>query len=187
MGSIARQLLSGLSHESFEKLDKEFQDSKPDIQEILKILKATLNQDRQYIILVDGLNECEVTEVQQTIETLDSLLSLGDLNIKIYYSYRTNSIAWPSIVWPHFRIAIRCADIAADINQYIQVSLESHIRDDALQVGDPYVASAIKQALMEGAQGMSVSTITLHVRLSAYYCQVVMGCFSDSSHMPAAD
>ena len=163
IGSIARQLLSGLPHESYAKLDKELQDSKPDIQAIFEILKATLIQGCQYIVIVDGLNDCEDTEAQQTIEILDSLLNLGDLQIKIYYSYRANSIVWPQTAWPLYRVAIRCADVESDINQYIQISLESRIKHDILQVGSPYVASAIKQALMEGAQGMSVSATILCV------------------------
>ena len=165
VGSIARQLLSGLPHESYTKLDRELQDCMPDIQEVFKILKATLIQGHQYIIIVDGLNECEDIEVKQIIEILDSLLNLGDLDIKIFYTYRTNSLVLPSTAWPLFRIAIRCEDVEDDINKYIQVSLESHIKDDTLQVGNPYLASSIKQALMEGAQGMSVSTIPLCARL----------------------
>ena len=166
LGSIARQLMSSLPYERYAKLDEDLQGSKPTIDDVFRILKTTLRRDHEYIIIVDGLTECEEGEVCQTIEILNSLLNLGDLKIRAYYSYRTNSIVWPLTAWRVFRVAIRAADVEDDINQYIQISLENRIKDDVLQVGDPYIASIIQEALMQGAQGMFVSIIILRDGLS---------------------
>ena len=187
VGSIARQLLGDLLHEIYAKLDGELQNSTPDVQEILRFLKASLRQDRQYIIVIDGLNECEDSEAQLAIDIMESLLNTNDLRIRLYYSCRSNSIAWPSTDQCLFQLAIRYTDVEADINTFIHATLEKKVKDDVLQVGDPYVILAVKQALIEGAQGMSVTMTLLYAELLAYSCQVPLGSIQYSLRVSAAN
>ena len=159
VGSLARQLLCDLPRETFAELDRNLQQSSLDVDEVFEVLKSTLLQSRQYSILIDGLNECEDIEAQQTIEIMERLLNLDELNIKIYCSFRTNSLNWPlsAATWPCYRILINAADIEADINHYIQATLEKNVMDDLLQVGDAYIVLAVREALVEGAKGMFVA------------------------------
>ena len=155
--SIARQLLYDLPHETFAKLDSELQASTLDVREVYDVLETTLLLDRQYFIVIDGLNECDDTEVQQVIEILDDLQKLSNLKIKVYHSYRTNSVSWPMpTLWPLYKIAIGHLEMKIDIEHYIQVMLERNLKDDILQVGNPHIILAIEEALIKGAQGMSV-------------------------------
>ena len=167
VGGIARQLLHGLTREAYAQIDTDMQAATLEVEDILEILKATLLPDRQYFIVIDGLNECDDTEIQQTIGILDSLLKSPHLKIKLFTSCRTSSMAWSTpTAWPLFRITINHADVKTDIDHYIQVMLEKNLKDDILQVGNPHIILAIEEALRQGAQGMSVSIILLsHNRL----------------------
>ena len=160
IGSIARQLLSDQQHEMFTKLDQDIRESKPDTDWISDMLKRTLSTDRQYFVILDGLDECEDTEAHEVVRFLESLLASPNLRIKVFYSSQATSSKFSplgrSIAWC---ISINHENIASDLEYYIDSSLEQRLENGYLQLGDPNLILSIQQALKEGAQGMYVPFI----------------------------
>ena len=157
IGSIARQLLSDLSLDVFSMLDQELRDTKPDVEWIFEVLSSRLSANRQYFIILDGLNEVEDVEIKEVVEVLERFLALPTLTFKIFYSNQTIHSAWlplkANFTW---HIAVDNANISSDINHYIDVLLEEKLESEALQLGDPRLILLIQKALKEGANGMFV-------------------------------
>ena len=155
IGSIARQLLSDQQHEMFTKLDQDIRESKPDTDWISDMLKRTLSTDRQYFVILDGLDECEDTEAHEVVRFLESLLVSPNLRIKLFYSSQATSSKFSplsrSVVW---HIPINHENIAPDLEYYIDSSLEQRLESGSLRLGDPNLILSVQQALKEGAQGM---------------------------------
>ena len=117
---------------------------------------VTFRENCRYFIVIDGLDECKSVELQQVFNYLKNLLKLPNANIKCYYSCRGSGIIWPPLITTRWQILIDPHDIDADINHYIQVTLEQKLEDESLRLGDPRIILAIQKALMEKAQGMLV-------------------------------
>ena len=164
VGTIVRQLLIDVPDETFAKLDHQIHDTDLDLEQIHDLLTATVGDKRQYFIIVDGLDECTNAESQRVLRFLGNLLNISNFKVKIYYSCRWDSVnSFPlktksatNSVSPAWYIALDPADVAADINCYIQTTLEQKLEDGMLQLGDPHIVLAIQKALKEKVQGMFV-------------------------------
>lgn len=155
IGSIARQLVNDLPEDSFS--DFEYHST------IVDFLKNTLENIRQYFIILDGLDECNESNIREVSETLHSLLSYSHLHIKVFWCSRPNIPQWiPSKLRTQQHVSLETvqsqSQVASDIGRFIDVTLEEWLEGDTprLQIGDPTLVLMIEDRLKNEAGGMYI-------------------------------
>jgi len=176
LGSIARQLATGMPTESFRGFSTENVDS----ETIISFLHATLTKRRHIFIVLDGLDECEEAQVQEIFQALSGLLH-SRLQVKIYCSGRPNVVKWLAEgLHPEYHINLETeenqAKIALDIGSLIKTTLTQQLEgiSPELRVGDPTVIVTVQETLQEKAQGMYVPLL-YQWTLPHSLCQVFVG------------
>ncbi len=86
MGSLARQLLSGIPAKLFAKVDRDVDGITRNIDQIGLHLLDLLPPNGQYIFIIDGLDECEAVEAYALIWRLQSLLRSRDHTFKLFWT-----------------------------------------------------------------------------------------------------
>jgi hypothetical protein len=177
LGSIARQLATGIPPESFRGFSAENVDS----EAMITFLHATLTERRHYFIVLDGLDECEEAQVQEISQALSSLLHSSRLQVRIYFSGRPYVVKWLTEgLHPEYHITLETeenqAKIALDIDSLIKTTLTQQLEGNTpeLRVGDPTLILTVQETLQEKAQGMYVPLL-YQWKLSHSPCQVFVG------------
>ena len=153
VGSIARQLLSGLNQplpNGSALADAELADT----SQILDLIKTLLPSDRQYFVLIDGIDECNDEEGVQLAQDLQRLISFKSL-LHLYCSSRPDMFQRLSArfqVLCRARVAIPLTN--PEIDLFIDAELEQRLETDKLCLGESSTIIAIRDALSKGAQGM---------------------------------
>ncbi|MCJ1231537.1 hypothetical protein MMC12_008214 [Toensbergia leucococca] len=156
IGSLARQLFDAVSTDvSVDKLCA-FNDDLPlDVDQIVDFLREALPKDRQYFMVLDGLDECEEEEAKLLIANLQNLLTSADQVFKIYCSTRPDVFQWTNaMLAPRWHFSMSLANIGSEIADFIESTLEHCLELGTLRLGEPELIVAIQDALLEGAQGM---------------------------------
>lgn len=160
IGSIARQMVSGLRAEAFFDFDK----GPLDGPAILEFLENSLSNTRRHFIILDGLDECNETQIREVTEALYRLLNSSSLHIKLFWSSRSNVLSWLLVkLEPQQRIhldTVECQKhIAHDIREFINTTLEEWLDRDPpeLQIWDPTLVLSIIDHLETEAHGMYVT------------------------------
>ena len=167
IGSLARQLFDAVSTDvSVDKLCA-FNDDLPlDVDQIVDFLREALPKDRQYFMVLDGLDECEEEEAKLLIANLQNLLTSADQVFKIYCSTRPDVFQWTNaMLAPRWHFSMSLANIGSEIADFIESTLEHCLELGTLRLGEPELIVAIQDALLEGAQGMyalMIDDLTLH-------------------------
>lgn len=157
IGSIARQLATGMPAANFRGFSIENVDS----EAVIKFLHANLSERRQHIIVLDGLDECEEAQVREISQALAGLLHSSQLRINLYCSGRPYMVKWLAEgLRPEYHISLETEEyqtkIALDIGSLIESTLTQQLVGESpeLQVGDPTLILTVKETLQERAQGM---------------------------------
>ena len=157
IGSVARQLVSDLPTNAFRAFNQESTYG----TSIIRFLEATLNCDRQYFIVLDGLDECEEAQVREVADVFHELLVSPRLRIKLFWSSRPIVLSWlPGRLLTQQHIDLDIADnqsrIAHDIRKFIHITLEEWLEGETpeLQINDPSVIITILDRLEKEAHGM---------------------------------
>lgn len=82
IGSLARQMFGEIPINSFSDLDTSIGDFNLNTQQILSHMLLRLPHYKYYILVIDGLDECESGEVKHLIELLRSLLASSEQGIQ---------------------------------------------------------------------------------------------------------
>ncbi|KAL8660534.1 MAG: hypothetical protein Q9202_006457 [Teloschistes flavicans] len=153
IGSIARQLVNDLPEDSFHDFEHR--------PTTMDFLKNTLDNIRQYFIILDGLDECSESNIREVSETLHSLLSYSHLHIKVFWCSRPNIPQWiRSKLRTQQHVSLETvqsqSQVASDIGRFIDVTLEEWLEGDTprLQIGDPTLVLMIEDRLKNEAGGM---------------------------------
>ena len=154
-GCIARQLAVDLPAEKVQN----FEPNTTDIQAISRFLNAVLAPTRRYFIILDGLDECEESELRDLLGALKCLLSPPQLRVKVFLTTRTNVKDWISQeLQPYQHLALNASQyqerIALDLEKVINTALQERLEKGKLHVGDPTLILKIEDALNSRAQGM---------------------------------
>lgn len=163
IGSIAKQLVNYLPADTFRQFDHRNIDGVA----IIKFLEATLDRNRRYFIILDGLDECEEAQVKEAAEIFHTLLLLPQLHIKFFWSSRPNAQNWlPGRFLTKQHVDLGTVEnqdkIACDIRTFIQITLEQWLDGDTpeLQIKDPILTIRIADRLEREAQGMYAPLIS---------------------------
>ena len=152
IGSVIRQLLGPLEIDVFEGLAT---GTGPELDEgqMLKQLKRLLPVHQQrYFIVLDGLDECSLSELRKTARFLKGLME-GQHEIHLFCSSRQGlyrDIA--RVLEPQYHVS--CTGSNPEITQYIGDALAELLESGELSLGNPTLILTIRDALVNGNQGM---------------------------------
>ncbi|KAI9765967.1 MAG: hypothetical protein M1840_006974 [Geoglossum simile] len=153
-GSLARQLLcpipdltiaAEILHETVSALD---------IERIFTLLQCAFPPDCKAYFILDGLDECNYTERKILIQQLRKLQET--FTLVLCASVRLdpeNALILSSEQFIATRIT-SIPDENPDIEAFIEAELVSCIESKELVIGDPRLILKIRDALLEGSQGM---------------------------------
>ena len=156
IGSLARQFFEDVQSETFSQLDTSIGDITLNIEQILTHMKL-LPQQKNYYIILDGLDECEYTEVEVLVESLQALLDPATSLFKLFWTGRSDFAARVSERFrPEYHVLVSQASNSDEIAKYVEVALVNALETERLKLRDPRIIVEIQDALEEKAQGMLV-------------------------------
>ena len=132
IGTLARQLLKGISAELFGiKPYEEVGSMDLDVEQIVSYLLGLLLPGKQYIVVLDGLDECEPKEIDHLLETLRNVLTSPTHIFKIFWTGRSNFVARHIKLFPsNFHVSFSQSKNGPEISRFIESAL-----DEALENG----------------------------------------------------
>ena len=155
IGSLARQFLIYLPADVFPRSRPVTDNVTLDTDQIIRHLLELLPHDRDYTILVDGLDECEQDEANLVIKRLQSLVYLAGHIFKVFWTGRFDFVARASPAFnPNFRISISPSNIGPEIRGFVHDALAEALEKGKLQIRDPRIIIQIQDTLEAGAQDM---------------------------------
>ena len=159
IGSLARQLFENLPTEEF-RLNQMHPNSVGitlSTEQILSNMMLLLPRHRHYIMVIDGLDECEYDEVRALVASIQSLLKRSSHILKIFLTGRSDFASRVSEqLQPDFQILITSSDNGPEISKFIELALEDALESNRLKLRDPNIVLKIQDALETGANEMFV-------------------------------
>ncbi len=161
IGSLARQTFDNIPTDCFSNLDASIGDCRLNAEQIISHMLVRLPRYQYYILVIDGLDECEYEEVKLLIELLRSLLSSSDQVFKLFWTGRSDfAVRVSEFFRPNFQVHITPANNGPEISRFIELALEKVLENHMLELRDPKIILRIQDALEAGAQEMFVSCIS---------------------------
>lgn len=159
VGSLARQLFEDVPTETLKlnQMDPSIGDITLDIEQILSNMVLLLPRHKQYIMVLDGLDECEYEEIRVLVESIQSLLKSSKHIFKLFWTGRSDfSSRVSEQLRPDFEVHISPSNNGPEISKYIELALEDALESGRLKLRDPNVVLEIQDALEVEAHEMSV-------------------------------
>jgi len=157
LACLIRQCLcpDKISTEILDQLQSLVDGRSPDTDELLVFLNAIAASSSSVTLVVDGFDECAEAEKLLILKELHRLMSSAQSIIKIFLSSRESEIEGISKIFKTFRqLSMRCEEAGRDIATYIRETIEEKTEQRDLVVGDSELVGEIRNALLEGADGM---------------------------------
>lgn len=159
LGSLARQLLQEVPSDKFifGETNDSFADIKFNTKQILSNMLFLLPQNKQYQLVLDGLDDCKHDELSVAIGAIQSLLTSPKHGFKLFWTGRSDLA--PEIsdqLRPDFQVQISSLSNGPGISRFIEVALAEALESGRLILRDPEVILTIREALEREAEGMFV-------------------------------
>jgi hypothetical protein len=109
---------------------------------------------QRYFVVLDGLDECTLSELKNTVRFMRGLME-GAHEIHLFCSCRQGlyqDIA--GILEPQHHVSCTQSNIRPEITQYIEDALAELLESGELALGDPTLVLTIRDALVNGNQGI---------------------------------
>ncbi|KAH7010053.1 hypothetical protein EDB80DRAFT_714408 [Ilyonectria destructans] len=154
--SILRQVLepNDLSRRIETALESMRQSSSTEFEEVLELLQMGIAPLRTFYIIIDGLDECERNDRRDILQVLSSLTSSGS-KVKVFIASRENLSREITKTFRSIEhISMGCSSAQFEIAAFVEDTIQERLETEDLVVGDPALINDVKQALIEGAEGM---------------------------------
>ena len=133
-----------------------------DTSDISDFLRKSMRISRRIcFIILDGLDECAESDINEVLLFLHGLLNFPDIHVKVFCSTRPNILEnLPPRQRPYRLLSleepINRDKVANDISEFIRVSVEASLSgtEPQWQLTDASIAFTVMQRLQEGSQGM---------------------------------
>ncbi|TDZ31396.1 Vegetative incompatibility protein HET-E-1 [Colletotrichum spinosum] len=148
LGCLAHQCLNLLppADQAFEKEPVSI-----DLDRLASIIGRSNGADRKAFILVDGLDECSLEDRRCILLHLSRPAVTTHWRIALSARFSVNSFLKDDFpVLRHVSVPID----NPDIDQYVDHELEARLINGKLRVEDPCIITEIRDALIQGANGM---------------------------------
>jgi len=156
-GSITCQLLSShIEQASHDQLQNLYNESRNlDTEDVVTFLTSKLEHDSSNFVILDGLDECELVEVERISKAINALYKSRSRGLKIFCAGRSDiECRLFRSSEPDYRISLAREEVDLDIERYVKITLEQRLADQELKLGDPTLIFRIIDVLQEGARGM---------------------------------
>ena len=182
IGSLARQFFEDVPSAEFKftEMDPGLGGITLDTERVLSFMLLLLPRHKHYVMVIDGLDECEYDEVRALVELLQSLLKSPKHVFKLFWTGRSDFATRVSAqLQPDHQIHILPSNNGPEIARFIQLALEDALESNRLKLRDPNIILNIQDALESGANEMFVITSICynHVYIRLIRVQVPMGGF----------
>lgn len=153
MGSLSRQLVDKFFNDSLLDNFVEGAPIKFDMEDVLRLSKEVATPNTHIYFVLDGLDECSEYEAGEILKALQKL-SL-ELKLSVCISCRTGADAHADLLksWGGIE-TLTIPDSNPDIESFIQEELQRRIECKKLVLGNPSIILEIRNALLQGANGM---------------------------------
>jgi hypothetical protein len=156
-GSITCQLLNSYieqaNHHHLQNLYSESRNL--DTEDIMTFLTSKLEHGSSNFVILDGIDECELVEVERISKAINSLYKSRSRGLKIFCAGRSDiECRLFHNSEPDYRISLAREEVDLDIERFIKITLEQRLADQELKLGDPTLIFRIVDVLQEGARGM---------------------------------
>lgn len=157
LGSIARQFLVPWIEDAQEQNLNALASSvaHADGNEIVDVLVARMNKDRVYIILTDGLDDCEARDIDILTRMLASLRQKRAKHVELLLASRPEyekKLGQPLGV--NHKLSLVESRTQTDIIAYVRSTLYDCLENNKLSLTDPTIISCISETLERDAHGM---------------------------------
>jgi len=135
--------------------------SLPSTESLFELLSLTLEISDVAYIIIDGLDECLEQDRRQLLSYLLARFSDQGRILKIVLSSRSEVDISRTLARTEFsQVSLSTLKDRPDIESYIEDQIQERRRNDLLTIKQESLAGEIKKALLDGADGMSVLTIS---------------------------
>ncbi|KAF4630078.1 hypothetical protein G7Y89_g8066 [Cudoniella acicularis] len=152
IGSLARQLLRSLPDLSTGLDILRYLSPNIDIETIFRLLKQLLPPNYQAYIILDGVDECQHSEMKELPEILQQLQQTFEIFLCISFRIETDAAERLKVL-SNFSIVL-IPDDNPDTKGFIELELETCIQSGKLTIGHPALVLEIHDPLLDKAQGM---------------------------------
>ena len=162
IGSLARQMFEDVTDDSWKTnhMKPGIGDITLDTEQILSSLLLLLPPERHYVIVLDGLDECDYKEVEVLVKSIQSLLKSSKHVFKVFWTGRSDFASRVSEqIRPDYQVHVSPLENGPEISRFIELALEDALESNRLKLGDPNIVIQIQDALEVGAQEMCVVTL----------------------------
>jgi NACHT domain. len=152
LGSFARQILENyIAHAKYDDLiDTRKETRDLDADEVTDFLLPRLEVDKKYYLVLDGLDQCENSEIQKVARGINELCKKHIKSIKIICGGRPElEQQLFKAVRPDYKISVK-----PDMDTYITTTLSRRLEEGQLRLGDPKLILKISEGLQRGSNGM---------------------------------
>ena len=151
-GSIARQIFDCTKPDIADAVE-EIRSGVIDTDQVLHYIQTLLpSNSHEYFFIIDGLDECEETEIRIVLQCLKQLVTSTQV-FRVYCSSRPDVFHWTSpLLNPQWNVFM--SQKISEMVEYIESSLEQRLESGSFFVGNPAIILTIRDALLEKAHGM---------------------------------
>ena len=165
LGSLARQWLENLPNDTYSAIKREsgLGFIALDADRIVGYLLELLPKGREYIIVLDGVDECEREDITTLLDLIQSLQNAPGRIFKLFLTARSDiAVRISEQIQAGWQVAVSLSN-GPEISRFIHLALEDALQSKRLKLGDANIILNIHDALEEGADGMSVKSPTHNV------------------------
>jgi ankyrin repeat protein len=155
VGSLAQQFLDGVTDftqvaETFEATSKH-----EPLERMICLLKSVLKPDFKAFVVIDGLDELNDSEGEEALRHLLTLRNSFQLSLCLSYRQEpTTSLKLKDGLRPFGAKILPIPENTSDIESFITDELRRRVEIQELTIRDPLLLLEIRDALLQGSQGM---------------------------------
>ncbi|KAK8128957.1 hypothetical protein PG984_010065 [Apiospora sp. TS-2023a] len=156
VGSLARQLIESMPMDTaYSTLRTVFATSNE--RDMALSLRRLLPLFSRVFFILDGLDECPLSERKEVFSILSQLLAdkrIGVLSVCLSYRLEAEPRVQTELEAFQHSEVVFMPEENKEIDEFIQAKLEASLESGALTLGDPALILQIRDALQRGARGI---------------------------------
>ncbi|CAI7648915.1 unnamed protein product [Penicillium viridicatum] len=156
LGSLTRQILDTQIEQSEYETLLSLQENTRDLSttDVIQFLLSHLEADEgKYYVVLDGLDECDGSQVQAVAQAMVELCS-GCIGFKILCAGRPGLEKRFKSTAPQYIIVVNEQKVKSDMDHYLTQTLEKCLDDEVLILGDSTIFNKIYSTLRDKSDGM---------------------------------
>ncbi|KAJ6186470.1 hypothetical protein N7519_007771 [Penicillium mononematosum] len=158
LGSLARQILDTQIEQSEYETLLSLQETTEDISSATDVVRFLLShlqagKGTKYYVVLDGLDECDGSQVQALAQAMIELCS-NYIGFKVICAGRPGLEKRFKSTAPQYRIMVNEEKVKSDMDHYITETLYKCLDDEVLTLGDQAIVTEIYDTLRAKSDGM---------------------------------